>query len=66
MGITGAMQPVVTILAAAVMGEILPPLGMLGALGVVGGVIASASMERHVRNLRDAPLADLPSLTGAA
>lgn len=62
MGISGAMQPVVTILVAAACGEVLPPVGLLGAVGVVGGVIASASMERHVRNLRDAPLADLPPL----
>ena len=66
MGITGAMQPVVTILAAALMGELLPPLGLLGGAAVVGGVIASARMERHVRNLKDAPLADIPSLTGAS
>jgi len=65
MGISGAMQPVVTILVAAVVfGELLPPIGRLGAMGVVGGVIASASMERHVRNLRDAPLSDLPPLEG--
>lgn len=52
-GVTGSMQPVVTILATALMGELLPPLGLVGAVLVVGGVVFSALLERHVRDLRE-------------
>lgn len=49
-GVTGSMQPVVTILVTAFAGELLPPVGLVGAVLVIGGVIASALLEQQVRS----------------
>ncbi|MCC7494281.1 MAG: DMT family transporter [Fimbriimonadaceae bacterium] len=51
-GVTGSMQPTVTILVTALYGDLLSPQGLLGAALVISGVVASALLEREVIDLR--------------
>lgn len=75
-GVTGSMQPVVTIVATTLTGEVLPPLGLAGGALVVGGVTYSALLEQQVRDLRherhlgvvpsaDTPMVEPPELDPA-
>ncbi len=70
------MQPVVTIVATTLTGEVLPPLGLAGGALVVGGVTYSALLEQQVRDLRherhlgvvpsaDTPMVEPPELDPA-
>lgn len=49
-GVSGAMQPVVTVLVTSLLGEVLPLQALVGGAMVVGGVICSALAEQEAES----------------